>query len=104
MAESVSPAGSGGFGDCWKGTFLGNIAVAMKCSRSDVKADVAMRVSLHFHTDNIYMTYMNRITRGLRGKWKFGGACDTQMFCLSSGLPSLGRRCTWYLHGWRMAI
>lgn len=48
--ETTSPSGGGGFGDCWQGTLLGRIAVAMKCSRFGTEADVAMRVGYQFHT------------------------------------------------------
>ncbi|KDQ14249.1 hypothetical protein BOTBODRAFT_72888, partial [Botryobasidium botryosum FD-172 SS1] len=39
------PVGEGGFGECWKGTFLGNHSVAMKCTRSFVPQEAAIRRS-----------------------------------------------------------
>ncbi|KDQ16233.1 hypothetical protein BOTBODRAFT_107400 [Botryobasidium botryosum FD-172 SS1] len=38
------PTGTGGFGDCWEGTFLGEHLVAMKAPRGDVREDQAAHV------------------------------------------------------------
>ncbi|KDQ16246.1 hypothetical protein BOTBODRAFT_107433, partial [Botryobasidium botryosum FD-172 SS1] len=38
------PSGSGGFGDCWEGKFLGQHLVAMKTPRGDIREDQAERV------------------------------------------------------------
>ncbi|KDQ12495.1 hypothetical protein BOTBODRAFT_94549, partial [Botryobasidium botryosum FD-172 SS1] len=42
----TTAAASGGFGDCWKGLFLGQHQIAMKCSRSHIAPEIAMRVRL----------------------------------------------------------
>ncbi|KDQ11601.1 hypothetical protein BOTBODRAFT_114301, partial [Botryobasidium botryosum FD-172 SS1] len=39
----TKPSGSGGFGDCWEGMFLGHLKVAMKCTRGDIDENEARR-------------------------------------------------------------
>lgn len=43
--DADRPSGSGGFGDCWEGLFLGEHRVAMKCSHEGTPEDVATRAS-----------------------------------------------------------
>ncbi|KDQ07611.1 hypothetical protein BOTBODRAFT_598442 [Botryobasidium botryosum FD-172 SS1] len=55
----TSATASGGFGDCWKGLFLGQHPVAMKCSRS-VAPKIAMRVNF-FASDSVLSHSLNVI-------------------------------------------
>ncbi|KDQ06680.1 hypothetical protein BOTBODRAFT_243939 [Botryobasidium botryosum FD-172 SS1] len=43
IVPNPHPIGEGGFGECWKGIFLGNHSVAMKCARSLVPEETAIR-------------------------------------------------------------
>lgn len=103
----AQPTASGGYGECWKGLFLGNHKVAMKCSLSYIPDEEALKVCtsiLLLYSRRFFLTRSSFLPSGPNVRLARGGACSTQMFYPSSGSSLSVPRLFWCLPGWKTGM